>query len=108
MSFHGAVFSDDLSMAGAEIAGGPLQRAELALQAGADMILICNDRSATEEVLAALEPQPNPAGHARLAAMRPVATPSQAMQYGGAEWQQSVQTIAAVTAPPPLELDGDA
>jgi len=106
MSFHGAIFTDDLSMAGAEVAGGPLQRAKLALEAGADMILVCNDRPAAAALLDALQLPSNLASHSRLAAMRPVAERYQAMPYGAAKWQQAVKVLAAASAPPPLELDG--
>ncbi len=55
LGFEGVIFSDDLSMAAAEVAGSPLQRAEKALDAGCDVLLVCNNPEAAEQVLEGLE-----------------------------------------------------
>jgi beta-N-acetylhexosaminidase len=69
LEFAGAIFSDDLSMAGAGVVGGMVERAEAALAAGCDMILICNNPDGVDEVLAGLRHSHGPASLARLVRM---------------------------------------
>ena len=58
LGFHGLVFSDDLSMEGASAVGGPPERALAALEAGCDMVLLCNDPQGQDRLLESLEDMP--------------------------------------------------
>ncbi len=55
LGFNGLVFSDDLSMEGAAVAGGPPERARAALAAGCDMVLLCNNPAGLDELLGSLK-----------------------------------------------------
>jgi len=58
--FDGVIFSDDLSMEGASFAGGMVERATAARQAGCDMLLVCNVAEAVGELLERWQPAPDP------------------------------------------------
>ncbi|WP_066730965.1 beta-N-acetylhexosaminidase [Cupriavidus sp. D384] len=55
LGFEGVIFSDDLSMEGASVAGTVTQGAKAALDAGCDMVLICNNPEKADQLLAELD-----------------------------------------------------
>ena len=71
LCFTGAVFSDDLLMAGAGAAGSVAERAGAALDAGCDFALVCNDTAAMDQVLDAVRWTRTVEFDARLARLQP-------------------------------------
>ncbi|HDR1813781.1 TPA: beta-N-acetylhexosaminidase [Pasteurella multocida] len=51
LGFNGTIFSDDLGMKGAGFMGDFVQRCEQSLQAGCDLLLLCNEREGVIQVL---------------------------------------------------------
>ena len=97
LGFEGCIFSDDLSMAGATVAGGIVQRAQAALNAGCDMALVCNNPSAADELLAGLEWDMPATSKARLAQMRGRHHAESLVQlHEQAEFVKAVHEIAAI------------
>ena len=72
LNFEGVIFSDDLSMEGASVAGGIVDRVCAAWNAGCDMLLLCNAPDGVDEVLAGWHPAPDPRRSARIARLFPV------------------------------------
>lgn len=93
LNFSGAVFSDDLSMVGAASVGDFSERARLAQQAGCDMLLVCNNPAAAEEVLEALPITHNPIREERLQRMQGKPFMNRKQLLKSEKWQQASNLI---------------
>ena len=99
LRFQGVIFSDDLNMEGASVAGDGLQRAEAALAAGCDVVLMCNNRPAARAILQGLDYAPNPVLHARLARLHGRHPQSMSQLQASPAWQQAAAALADLDRP---------
>ncbi|HEU4618444.1 MAG TPA: beta-N-acetylhexosaminidase [Gammaproteobacteria bacterium] len=106
LGFHGAVISDDLSMAGAKVAGGPAARVRRALDAGCDLVLLCNAPDDVPEVLDSLEGFVDPVAQLRLMRLRGGRRRDWAALTASAEWRAARERLERLVSKPALELEG--
>ena len=101
LGFHGCVFADDLTMAGAAAFGDVVSRSELAFTAGCDVLPICNDRHSVELVLGRFGTDlGSAASQARLVRMR-ARGEAPADVRSTRQWQETAARIASLSTPPP-------
>ena len=105
LGFQGVVFSDDLTMAAAAEAGSVSARARAALEAGCDMVLVCNDQSATVLVLNELKAYTEPAAQTRLIRMHGRRKLTRKQLHSDKRWREAVRLVSDYECNPTLSLD---
>ncbi len=105
LGFQGVVFSDDLTMAAAGVAGDFGERARKALVAGCDMVLVCNDREGAIQALGELKQYTDPAAQMRLIRMHGRRAVSRAEMHLDPRWKEAVEMAAGYESSPLLDLD---
>jgi len=105
LGFQGLIFSDDLNMAAADAGGDYPGRARAALAAGCEMILICNNRSAAESILAGLRDVDDPAAHLRYVRMHGRGQGDLRDLRLDPRWHQAVRELTALQHGDSLALD---
>lgn len=93
MRFDGMVFSDDLNMQAAQVAGSFAERAEAALAAGCDMLLVCNNRDGALETLDTLGDRDDPVSRLRRVRMHGRGTVEPLQQDG--RWHAALTEVQA-------------
>lgn len=106
LGFQGVIFSDDLSMEGAAAAAGDyVARAEAAVAAGCDMVLVCNNREGAIQIIDGFKPEHNPVLHARLARMHGRHPVTWQALHQDPQWHQAVQVVERLAQDPSMEFD---
>ena len=105
MEFDGVVFSDDLSMSGAESVGGYPERARHALDAGCDILLVCNNPEGADEVLESLQGYSSPTSQLRMIRLHGQATTPDLFE--SREWQDACHELHAFNRRLGLAESGD-
>jgi beta-N-acetylhexosaminidase len=106
LGFKGAVISDDLSMTGASVAGAAAERVRLALEAGCDLVLLCNAPAEVPGVLDSMKGYVNPSAQLRLTRLHGRGDFDWESLHASADWQKASSLVASLGTRPKLTLEG--
>ena len=105
MRFAGAVFSDDLNMAGASIVGDMPERVRAALAAGCDIVPICNNRQGVLQVIDSMQGRGDPLSQLRLARLHGTpGGPDRLALRATEQWQLAERSVKSSMDRPDLTL----
>lgn len=93
LNFDGVIFSDDLTMEGASVAGDFASRAEAAITAGCDMVLVCNNREGAIQVLDKAKLEQTEASALRLLRMKGKPFMNWSALLDSKRWSESVDEV---------------
>ena len=106
LGFAGAVLSDDVTMEGAAPGGSCSDRAVKAVEAGCDMVLVCNAPGEIPATIDALAEHVSPSSQLHLIRLRGRHRGDWDSLRASESWQEARRQVAQLTARPDLELEG--
>jgi beta-N-acetylhexosaminidase len=106
LDFRGVIFADDLTMEGASVMGDVVARAEAALEAGCDVLPVCNRRESVIALLDRLGSRPGPASQMRVLLMRGREAPVRTALLASSPWREGRDWLERCDRPPELRLQG--
>ncbi|HWK49083.1 MAG TPA: beta-N-acetylhexosaminidase [Steroidobacter sp.] len=105
LGFDGAIFTDDLSMAGAKAIGDMPARAKAALAAGCDVLSLCNDRQGVLQVIDSLRGSEDPLSQVRMARLHGKPGSARQALHASKEWQTCEGAVKGCMERPDLRLN---
>jgi beta-N-acetylhexosaminidase len=105
LGFDGAIFTDDLSMAGAAVVGDMPMRARAALDAGCDVLSCCNNRQGVLQVIDSLRGSGDPLSQVRMARLHGKPGPARGALLASAEWKACESAVRGCMERPGLSLN---
>ena len=95
-----------MSMTGASVVGSVATRVRLALEAGCDLVLLCNAPEEVPAVLDSLQGYVNPTAQLRLTRLHGRGDFDWESLHASADWQKASALVASLRARPKLTLEG--